>query len=104
NAYLEEGRLADAAVEFGRIGASSEDRDVAREAMWQSAGLYAQAGDMARASLAWQRYIVAFPRPVDRAIEARLRIAEAFNATGDADAQRRWLSDVVAAHDLAGTE
>lgn len=103
-AYLEEGQLARAAEEFGRVSAGSEDREVAREALWRSAGLYAQAGDMARASLAWQRYISAFPRPVDRAIEARLRIAEAFQTSGDAAAQQQWLSEIVAAHAAAGND
>ncbi len=102
-AYLEAGRLVPAAEEFGRIAAAHSDPALAREALWQSAELYARAGDMARASLAWQRYITQFPQPVDRAIEARLRIAETFQAAGDDTAQRRWLGEIVSAHDAAGS-
>lgn len=102
-AYLEQGRFAQAAEEFGRVAASSADPAIAREALWQSAELHARAGHMARASLAWQRYISLFPQPVDRAIEARLRIAEAFQAAGDGTAQQRWLGEIVSAHDAAGS-
>jgi TolA-binding protein len=102
-AYLEAGRYAQAAEEFGRVAATNDDPALAREALWQSAELYARAGDMARASLAWQRYITLFPQPVDRAIEARLRIAETFQAAGDGSAQQRWLGEIVSAHDAAGS-
>lgn len=102
-AYLEAGQVHAAAEEFARIAADEgEDPEVAREASWRSAELYERAGDRARALLAWQRYIVAHPEPVDRAIEARLRIAEAFHAQGDGAAQRRWLEEIVEAHDRAG--
>ncbi|MDR2877563.1 MAG: tetratricopeptide repeat protein [Chromatiales bacterium] len=103
-AYLAAGDLMHAAEEFGRVSAehAKDDPAQAREALWRSAELYQQAGDKARAALAWQRYIVAFPEPVDRAIEARLRIAEAFQSSGNADAQQRWLGEIVAAFDKAG--
>lgn len=103
-AYLGAGEPARAAEEFGRLSAERADEDPAqaREALWRSAELYRQAGDMTRASLAWQRYISTFPEPVDRAIEARMRIAEAFQSSGDAGAQQRWLGEIVAAFDKAG--
>lgn len=101
-AYVETGSHAQAAEEFGRMATLAEDEAEARAALWRAAELYDQAGDMTRASLTWQRYIVLYPEPVDRAIEARLRIAEAFQTTGDADARRRWLGEIVSAFEGDG--
>lgn len=100
--YLELDNPADAAEEFGRLAALTGDEQEARAALWRSAELYHQAGDMTRASLAWQRYITLYPEPVDRAIEARLRIAEAFQLRGDAANRNQWLGEIVAAFEKGG--
>lgn len=100
--YLELGKHTDAAEEFGHLAAITEDEQEGRAALWRSAELYHQAGDMTRASLAWQRYITLYPEPVDRAIEARLRIAEAFQLRGDAESRRQWLGEIVTAFEGGG--
>ncbi|MDX9739560.1 MAG: tetratricopeptide repeat protein [Gammaproteobacteria bacterium] len=100
--YLELGEHARAAEEFGRMAASTDDEEEARAALWRSAELYDQVGDMTRASLAWQRYITLYPEPVDRAIEARLRIAKAFQSRGDVESRRQWLGEVVSAFESDG--
>jgi TolA-binding protein len=100
--YLELGEHAHAAEEFGRLAAIVDDEQEARAALWRSAELYHQIEDMTRASLAWQRYITLYPEPVDRAIEARLRIAEAFQLRGDADSRRQWLGEIVSAFESGG--
>jgi outer membrane protein assembly factor BamD (BamD/ComL family) len=101
-AYLQGGKPARAAEEFERIGRQSPDRAVAREASWQSAELYAKAGDDARALAALERYVTAFPQPLDRAIEARWRIAEQYRARGDAARREQWLRGIVEADAAAG--
>lgn len=102
-AYLEGGRSAAAAMEFERVAATAaEPEDVRRAARWQSAELYASAGDATAARRAYAAYVAEFPAPLAPAIEARHELAELAKSAGDVREHERWLGELVAADAAAG--
>lgn len=104
-AYLESGRAGESAAEFERIAARVEEpSDVRRAALWQAAELYAGAGLDADASRAYQRYVEQFPRPLDAAMDARLRLADMARARDDVAERTRWIEAIIRADRDAGAE
>jgi tetratricopeptide (TPR) repeat protein len=101
-AYLESGRMAQAADEYKRIGQNTTDRTLAGEALWQSAELYGQLRRYDQAGAAYQSYLEGFPQPFDRAMEARRRLAETTRAQGDVQRHLYWLREIVEADSKAG--
>jgi tetratricopeptide (TPR) repeat protein len=102
-AYLDGGRLHDAAVEFERIATTAaEPDDVRRAARWQAAELYAASGDVAAARRAYAGYVEDFPVPLGPAIEARQQLADLAAAAGDARDRERWLGELIQADGAAG--
>lgn len=101
-AYLESGQLIHAADEYKRIGQDSGDKVVAAEALWQAAELYNEARRPDQVILAYQQYLAAAPLPLDRAMEARRRLADATRAQGDVTRHQYWLREIVDADRLAG--
>jgi TolA-binding protein len=102
-AYLESGQLTKAAGEFETMSRSG-DPQMRREAGLQAAELYERAGQRDRAIAAYGRYVAAFPRPVEPAIEARQKLAELSRARGDHRGERRWLAEIIEADRSAGPE
>jgi len=102
-AYLESGRLVQAADEYERIGQSSLDRTLAGEALWQSAELYGQTRRYDQAVIAYQSYLTRSPQSFDRAMEARRRLAETTLAQGNVQRYHYWLREIVEADRTAGT-
>ena len=102
-AYLEGGRMGEAAGEFERIAASSgETPDVQRGALWQAAELYEKSLQPDRAMAAYESYVARFPTPLPEAIEARLKLADHARGAGDYLGRRQWLEGIVAADRDAG--
>lgn len=101
-AYLESGRLAEAANEFERMARESTDGARGAAAWWQAGELYAEAGRPQSAATAYKRYLAAGPESVESALEARFRLARLAEARGDVARQRYWLNEIVAAADNAG--
>jgi len=96
-AYGETGQSIEAAVEFDRIAeAAGEGDDVRRAALLEAAGLYEREGDMPRAMAAWSRFVERYPRPLDDAMSARLKLADMARAARDAAGRTRWLREIVA--------
>lgn len=100
-AYLAEQQPLQAAVEFERIGTTHTDPGLRREALWQSAELYAQAQRAAQSVKVYSAYIEQFPQPLEPAVEARQRIAKHFDSNGDTRQQHQWLQAIITA-DAAG--
>jgi len=107
--YQETGRGLDAAAEYERIAARREETvDIRRAALAQAAELYLQAankglnGASAKAASTYESYIAQYPQPFDAAIEARQHLVDLAIASKDANAQTRWLRDIVAADKNAG--
>lgn len=101
-AYLESGRLAQAADEYKRIGQTSTDKAVAAAALWQAAELYGKVRRYDQEALAYQTYLAGSPLPFDRAMETRRRLADVTRAQGDMQRHQYWLREIVDADAAAG--
>ena len=104
-AYSEAGRPGDAAVEFERIAANPlEDREVRREALQSAADLFQKANDGGRAAGVLERFVKEFPTPVGPAVEARQKLAEQAERSGNAARLEFWQREIVKADASAGAE
>jgi TolA-binding protein len=100
-AYLAEQQPLQAAMEFERIGNMPGDTVLRREALWQSAELYAQAQQAPQAVRVYTAYVEQFPQPLEPALEAHHRVAENFRLRGDTRQHQAWLNKIITA-DAAG--
>jgi len=104
-AYTEANRPGEAAAEFERIAASpAETHAVQREALMQSADLYAKAGNSARAMSMLEKFVGTNPTPVGDAEEARQRLADYAAQRGDATGRDRWYQEIIRADGEAGSQ
>ncbi len=102
-AYVKDNKPFQAADAYRRIASrSSETAEVRQDAAWQAAKLFDDAGKLPDAVKAYEFYVGAFPVPLDRAIDARRRIAEIYQAQGDGYRYLFWLRELIAADEAAG--
>jgi tetratricopeptide (TPR) repeat protein len=102
-AYSESNRPAQAAAEFERIAASpGESLEIQREATVQAAALYGKAGQTERARTMLEAFVKRFPQPLDPAMEARHKLAELAEKSGDTAGRDRWLREIIATDRAAG--
>src|SRR5690606_34503245 len=87
-----------------RIASSDPDPEARREALWRAAELYAESGRIGESAAAYARYVEHHPQPVAVAIEARQRLVELAEQSGDHAARMRWLADIVSADAAAGSD
>lgn len=103
--YLETGRGAEAAGEFERIAADPDSSDeVRREALWKSAGLYKSSTQLASEQRVLQDIITQYPDPISESIEARFRLLEIAESSGDTSARNARLRDLVYVDATAGSQ
>ncbi|MDJ0911467.1 MAG: tetratricopeptide repeat protein [Woeseiaceae bacterium] len=103
--YLESGRGVEAAREFERIAADPDSgEDVRREALWQASDLYQTAGAMSDEYRVLEDIVARYPNPLSESIEARYRLLQITETTGDQADRLRRLQDLVQADALAGAE
>ncbi len=106
-AYLEKGNWAQAAGEFERVATTSKDPKLAREAQWQAAELHEKAaekgGSRALAAKAYERYLAQNPEPMERALEARYRLARIAKAGGDEKRELALMREVFQADQRGGS-
>ncbi len=103
--YLESGRGVEAAREFERIAAAPDSAiDVRREALWQASELYQTAGAINDEYRVLEDIVAQFPSPLAESIEARYRLLQITETTGDQADRLRRLQDLVQADALAGAE
>lgn len=104
-AYQKDNKPLQAAQAYRRIASrTTETLDTRREAGWLSATLFDQAKSPADASKAYEAYVISYPRPLARSMEARGRLADYSRSSGDTVQLTRWLKEIVAADDSAGAE
>lgn len=104
-AYTEANRPGQAAVEFEQIAANpAEDRKVQREALLQSADLYAKANNTPKAIAMLEKFIAANPAPVSDAEEARQRLADYAGKSGDVAKRDFWYREIIKADAQAGAQ
>jgi cellulose synthase operon protein C len=102
-AYGEGGRPGDAAIEFERIAASpAEERGVRREALLQSAELYAKANNTPKAVGMLEHFVADFPAPLGDAEEARQKLADIAAKQGNSARETYWFREIVKADAQAG--
>lgn len=103
-AYTEGNRPGPAASEFERIAADPhEDPKVQREALLQSADLYAKANNVPKAVAMLEKFVATHPTPVADAVEARERLADYAGHAGDGARQAYWYREIVQADAQAGS-
>src|SRR3989454_400097 len=103
-AYRQNGELSHAASEYDRIASQSDDPALRSEALLDAGDLYAQSNSRDRALDAYNRYVKAFPKPVETAIETRFKIAEMYKAAHDETLYHQQLGEIVSADAGAGSE
>ncbi|MEQ6340194.1 MAG: tetratricopeptide repeat protein [Gammaproteobacteria bacterium] len=103
-AYLQLDQPAKAAAELEKTIASNKDASVRQDATWQAAELYEKAKDTKNAAKVYGLYVEQFPSPLEQAIEARNRLAEAYKQGNDASMQNYWLKDIIKADREGGAE
>ncbi len=113
-AYMELGRHSQAATEFEKVAASAGDPELARGALWQAAELHHKAFDsaaggvrpkspvLATAIKSWERYLQAYPQPLEPSVEARWKLAALTRQDGQLPRSVAWVRAVQAADRDAG--
>jgi TolA-binding protein len=103
--YEKGGRPREAAAAYSRIAArTTETMDIRREAAWQAATLFDKAKDEPSTVAAYEFYVKNFTQPVERALDARMRLAEIYQASGNRSAYLRIQQDFITADAFAGGE
>lgn len=104
-AYSSANRPGEAAAEFEHIATNpGEDKAVQREALMQSADLYAKAGNAPKAMGMLEKYVAANPAPLAQAEEARQRLADYAQQAGDLRQRDRWYQEIIDADARAGAQ
>ncbi len=102
-AYVKDNKPLQAADAYRRIAArTTEATEVRQDAAWQAARLFDGAGRLPDAVKAYEFYVATFPSPLDRAIDARRRIADIYQAQGDGYRYLFWLGEIITADEAAG--
>ena len=100
--YVESERWAQAAGELERLAAAgNKEPQFRRDALWQAAELHEKAAARGAAAKAYERYVKTHPDPLERAVEARYRLARIAKDDGNATRALAWMKDAMQA-DAAG--
>lgn len=102
--YREDGKLALAATEYERIESETRDPELRSAALQMAGELYLEAKEDDRALAVLRRYLGHFPRPLDLALETRLKIAGVLKARNDQAAYQEELQRIVSADASGGRE
>ncbi|HEX4674123.1 MAG TPA: tetratricopeptide repeat protein [Steroidobacteraceae bacterium] len=104
-AYAEAGHPGEAAGEFEKIATSpTEDRAVQREALLQSADLYARANNVPKAVSMLEKFVASNPLPIVDAEEARQRLADYAAKSGDINRRDYWYREIIKVDSQAGAQ
>ncbi len=99
----EAGEAGAAAAEFERVAfMASVEPEAQREALWESAELYAEAERPADERRVYAAIVERFPAPLAESIEARQRLADLAGDAGDVQDRWRWLDSIIVADAQAG--
>ncbi len=102
--YENAGKPKQSAAVLRRIEArQSESPETRRDAAWLAVTLLDRARDPQIAA-AYEGYVQQHPRPLDRAVEARQKLADFAVAAGDESRRLHWLREIVTADGRAGSE
>jgi tetratricopeptide (TPR) repeat protein len=102
--YMEKGDDKKAAAEYEKISRLPADAALQLEALWQAAELYEQASATEPARKMYKQFIKRFPRPLERAVEARQRLVELYSRDRDDRALAFWQRDIIRADAGGGAQ
>ncbi|MDJ0757971.1 MAG: tetratricopeptide repeat protein [Woeseiaceae bacterium] len=103
--YMESGNGAKAAEEFERIAvAETSTPDVQREALWKAAELYETAAAVNDEKRLLNAIIQRFPNPISESIEARFRLLQIAEASGNQAERMAILENIVDVDKRAGVQ
>jgi outer membrane protein assembly factor BamD (BamD/ComL family) len=103
--YLSSGRSVEAAAEFERIAVAAESSDdVRREALWKAAELYEQSGTINSEQRVLADIIQRYPDPLSESIEARYRLLQIAEQSGNQQERTARLQDIVRVDATAGAQ
>ncbi|MEQ9561895.1 MAG: tetratricopeptide repeat protein, partial [Woeseiaceae bacterium] len=103
--YLETGRGAEAAGEFERIAADPDSTDdIKREALWKATELYKSANLVNDEQRVLQDIVVQYPDPIAESIEARYRLLQIAEASGNMHERDQMLAQIVQVDATAGAQ
>ena len=100
--YESAGKPKEAAAVLQRIATrATETPETRRDAAWLAVTLLDQARD-ARAAVEYEAYVKQYPQPLERAVEARQKLAEFAQARKDETRRQSWLREIVSADKNGG--
>jgi len=103
--YLESGRSAQAAGEFERIAeAATSDAEVRREALWKASELYEKSGSLQAEQRVLNNIVTRYPNPIAESIEARVRLLEIAEQSGNEQERVARLEELVRIDATAGAQ
>ena len=102
--YRKDGQTGRSALEHVRIADEAADPELSREALLIAAELYEEAESTASALQVYERYIEEYPKPVDVALETRMRMAEIYEEDGQLERYHAELRTIVAVDASAGAD
>ncbi len=103
--YLESGQSDQAAAEFERIAtAESSSDEVRREALWKASDLYKQTGTIAGEQRVLNDIVTRYPDPLAESIEARYRLLQIAEQTGNEEERVARLRELVDVDAAAGAQ
>jgi len=80
------------------------DTQLGRDALYVAADYFSKAGDREESLNAYRSYAHRYPSPLSDANEARLKMTEFYEETGDESKRRFWLNKLITADQEAGAE
>jgi TolA-binding protein len=103
--YMESGRGTEAAGEFERIAVAAGTSDeVRREALWKAADLYETGGNTSSEKRVLEDIVARYPNPLSESIEARYRLLQLAEASGNSVEVTARLEDLVDVDARAGAQ
>ena len=102
-AYQDTENWSAAGEELQRISTNDSDPDTRRQALYQSAELYAKAGDRQRALETYRKYVNTYPQPFDINLETMATLSAMYEEQNDQGKRRFWLQRMIDADAKAGS-
>jgi tetratricopeptide (TPR) repeat protein len=91
-----------AAAELAVISRLADNPELKREAGWQAAQLYEQAGQNGQAINAYRQFVSDFPKPPEQAIEARQKLVDLYFKQKQHGKRDHWRREIIKADARAG--
>jgi TolA-binding protein len=103
--YLAAGRTGQAAAEFEKIANTESSTDeMRREALWKATELYQQTGTLSSEERVLNDIVTRYPNPISESIEARARLLEIAEQTGNEQKRIAHLEELVRVDATAGAQ